>query len=121
VTVCATAEAALTALGSSCFDLITLDQMLPDMTGLDFLRILNREGITTPVIMVTPYAAEDLAAQALRDGALDFVHMDPGLQFLTELPERVCRAVMRFRSCNASANQDGASLSPPLPPEQTSR
>jgi two-component system NtrC family sensor kinase len=103
VTVCPTAEAALPALDGGCFDLISLDMVLPGMNGLDFLRNLNRAGITTPVIMVTPIANENLATQVLRDGALDFVVMDPGLKFLAELPERAVRAVMRFRSCNASA------------------
>jgi FixJ family two-component response regulator len=110
----------LIALDRSSFDLITLDMRLPGMSGLDFLQILNQKGNTTPVIMVTPYADENLAAQALQAGALDFIVMDPGLTFLVELPKRVDRAVMRFRSCHASAHQDVPSCSPPFPPGQTS-
>jgi two-component system OmpR family response regulator len=93
VTRCATAEAALLVLGHSRFDLISLDQILPDMRGLELLQTLRREGVNTPVIMVAPYADESLIAQALRAGALDFVVQDGGLSFLNELPERMSNAV----------------------------
>src|SRR5438552_12631029 len=92
VTRCATAKAALLVLGDSRFDLISLDQRLPDMCGRDLLQALRREGIATPVIMVTARGDESLAAQALHAGALDFVDQDPRLEFLSELPERVRRA-----------------------------
>jgi DNA-binding response OmpR family regulator len=97
VTTCPTAEAALFALGLCSYDLISLDQSLPDMRGLDLLRLLNQEGNTTPVIMATAYGDENLVTQALAAGALDYVVMDPALNFLVEYPERVRRAVMRFR------------------------
>ena len=92
VTRCATAEAALLVLSHSRFDLITLDQVLPDMRGLALLQTLRREGDNTPVIMVTGYADESLITQVLRAGALDFVVQDCGLSFLNELPERVSKA-----------------------------
>jgi DNA-binding response OmpR family regulator len=92
VTWCATAEAARLALAEGSFDLITLDQNLPDMRGLELLQALRREGVNTPVIMVTAYADESLITQALRAGALDFVVQDAGLKFLNELPERVSKA-----------------------------
>jgi DNA-binding response OmpR family regulator len=100
VTTCPSAEAARFALDLCRYDLISLDRSLPDMSGLDFLRELKQEGNTTPVIMATAYGDEGGIAQALRDGALDYVVMDPALNFLVEYPERVRRAVMRFR-CRA--------------------
>lgn len=61
VTCCRTAADALIVLGQSSFDLVILDQKLPDMKGLDLLQLLTREGINTPVLMVTAYGNENLA------------------------------------------------------------
>jgi two-component system response regulator (stage 0 sporulation protein F) len=97
VTTCPTAEAALEFLDLSSFDLISLDNSLPDMSGLDFLRKLNQEGNTTPVIMVTCYGDGNLVNQAMAAGALDFIHIDPSLNFLVGYPERVAKAA-RFKA-----------------------
>src|SRR4051812_7923517 len=63
VTRCRTAADALIVLGQSNFDLVLLDQRLPDMTGLDLLRTLAREGIPAPVLMVTGWGDEHLATR----------------------------------------------------------
>src|SRR5262245_64889489 len=73
VTVCHTGADALIVLSHTQFHLVLLDQRLPDMAGLDLLQTLSREGITTPVLMVTGYGDEHLATQVLRAGALDYV------------------------------------------------
>ncbi|MBM4069617.1 MAG: response regulator [Planctomycetes bacterium] len=97
VTVCRTAADALIVLGHKTFSLVILDQRLPDMDGLDLLQSLNREGITTPVLMVTGHGDEHLATQVLRAGALDYVVKDRALNFLAELPKRVSDSITRFR------------------------
>lgn len=97
VTVCRTAADALIVLGHSQFNLVLLDQRLPDMAGLDLLQSLNREGITTPVLFVTGYGDEHLATQVLRAGALDYVVKDRALTFLGDLPKRVRESVTRYR------------------------
>jgi PAS domain S-box-containing protein len=97
VTGCRTAADALIVLGHTSFNLVLLDQRLPDMSGLDLLQTLAREGITTPVLMVTGYGDEQLATQVLRAGALDYIVKDPALTFLAELPKRVSESVTRHR------------------------
>jgi PAS domain S-box-containing protein len=97
VTRCRTAADALIVLGHSTFDLVLLDQRLPDMHGLDLLDALVREGIATPALMVTAYGDEQLATRVLHAGALDYIVKDPGLNFLTELPKRVRESVTRYR------------------------
>jgi PAS domain S-box-containing protein len=97
VTRCRTAADALTVLGHQAFDLVLLDQRLPDMLGIDLLRALSREGIAAPTLMVTGHGDEHLASQVLRAGALDYVVKDHDLLFLTELPKRVQESVLRHR------------------------
>jgi PAS domain S-box-containing protein len=97
VVCCRTAADALIVLGHSNFHLVLLDQRLPDMNGVQLLEVMNREGITTPVLMVTGYGDEKLATQVLRAGALDYVVKDPALTFLAELPKRVHESITRHR------------------------
>jgi two-component system, cell cycle sensor histidine kinase and response regulator CckA len=97
VTRCRNAADALIVLGQSIFDLVILDQELPDMNGLDLLETLAREGITVPVLMVTGRGDEKLAARVLRAGALDYVVKDSALVYLVELPKRVVESVTRYR------------------------
>jgi PAS domain S-box-containing protein len=98
VTGCRTGEDALTIiLGHGNFDLILLDQQLPDMKGLELLQRLAREGVSVPVLMVTAHGDEYLATKVLQAGALDYIAKDPGLAFLQELPKRVAESVTRHR------------------------
>jgi PAS domain S-box-containing protein len=97
VSCCRTAADALIVLGHSTFDLVLLDQRLPDMTGLDLLDTLAREGISTPAIMVSASGDEALAIRVLHAGALDYIVQDPASAFLHELPKRVQEAVTRYR------------------------
>jgi PAS domain S-box-containing protein len=97
VTRCRTGADALIVLAQTSFDLVLLDYKLPDMTGLDLLRILAREGIAVPVLMVTAWGDEHLATRVLHAGALDYVAKDPALGFLTELPKRIAESVRRYR------------------------
>src|SRR5207245_1237760 len=84
VTVCRTGADALIVLGHRQFSLVILDQVLPDMKGLELIHTLNREGIPVPVLMVTAHGDQALAAEVLRAGALDYIVKDNALVFLTE-------------------------------------
>lgn len=53
--------------------LVILDIYLPDMTGIEILKELRRQGTPTDVIMIT--AADDLAVvqNAIRFGVIDYI------------------------------------------------
>src|SRR4051812_13216926 len=97
VTVCRTGADALIVLSHSQFHLVVLDYYLDDMSGLDLLEMLHREGITTPVLMITGHGDERLATHVLRMGALDYVVKDPSQAFLNDLPKRIVESVTRHR------------------------
>ncbi len=65
---------ALEQLRGSPPDLILLDYQLPDGTGLDVLETCREEDATTPVIMMTGVHDLELAIQAIKQGARDYVH-----------------------------------------------
>jgi PAS domain S-box-containing protein len=97
VTRCRTGADALTVLGHTAFDLVLLDQKLPDLSGAELLQALARENIVVPALMVTAHGDEHLATTVLRSGALDYVVKDRALAFLAELPKRVSESVTRHR------------------------
>lgn len=97
VTVCHSGTDALIVLSQSPFDLVILDYFLEDMKGSELLHRLQHERIGTPVLMVTAYGDQQLAAQVLRDGALDYIVRDQAGAYLAELPGRVMDAVTRDR------------------------
>lgn len=82
-----TGEQALAIL--SGVDLVLLDHHLPGASGLEVLaRLTGDEGPS--VVMVTGAGSEELVAEAMRAGALDYVVKGP--QYLASLPAVVERA-----------------------------
>jgi PAS domain S-box-containing protein len=96
VTVCRSGADALIVLSHRQFDLVLLDYYLDaEMNGLDLLHALHREGIGTPVLMVSQFGDERLATLVLRAGAVDYVPKKVGWE--SELPKRVMESVTRHR------------------------
>jgi len=61
------------ALNSRAYDLVLLDMMMPDRSGLDVLSDFRQRDRDTPVFLVTAYASVESAVRALKLGANDFV------------------------------------------------
>ena len=97
LTSCRTGADAIIVLGQATFDLVILDNHLPDVSGLDLLHTLTRERVAVPVLMLMGVGDEHLAASVLRAGALDYVVKDSALTFLGELPERVAKSASPHR------------------------
>jgi DNA-binding response OmpR family regulator len=55
------------------FDLIVLDLMLPGLSGLDLCARLRRDGVATPVLVLTARSGDGDQIRALGAGADDFL------------------------------------------------
>lgn len=66
---------ARTAIADHLPDLLLLDWMLPDMSGLEFARLLKRQegSRELPIIMLTARASEDDKVVGLQSGADDYI------------------------------------------------
>ncbi len=78
VEVASSAELALEKLQEQSFDAILLDVQLPKMDGLAMLDELRKRGLTTPVIMMSGHATIEVAVEATRRGADDFIEKPIG-------------------------------------------
>ncbi|PDW03653.1 hybrid sensor histidine kinase/response regulator [Candidatus Viridilinea mediisalina] len=68
-----TGRQGLQRLRSGLPDLILLDLQLPDISGLDLLRLIAQEGYDVPVILMTAHGSEGIAVEAFRLGARNYL------------------------------------------------
>lgn len=61
------------ALKKREWDLIISDYVMPRFSGLDALRLMQGRGLDLPFIIVSGYIGEDLAVEAMKLGAHDFI------------------------------------------------
>lgn len=73
VTTVSSGERALEIARGGTIDLVLLDVMLPGMSGIEVLRVLRREGSSTPVIIVSAKGDEIDRVVGLKVGADDYV------------------------------------------------
>lgn len=66
-------QAALNALAHEHYHLVLLDLNLPDMNGLDVLRVIRAEGQLVPVLILTARDSLDSRVAGLDAGADDYV------------------------------------------------
>lgn len=82
LTICNKGRQALEKIKTADFDLIILDIMLPDISGLLICKQLRERGINTPIIMLTARSDESDKVLALEMGADDYVTKPFGIQEL---------------------------------------
>lgn len=70
------AEEGLKAAIGGRYDLIIMDYELPDGDGIQAIENLRGRGVDAPIIMLTGEGDEDVAAQAIRSGADDYLTKD---------------------------------------------
>lgn len=104
VTTAADGESALAAARNQRLDLILLDVMLPAMSGIEVLRVIRRDGIGTPVIVLSAKGDEIDRVVGLKVGADDYVTKP------FSRPELLARieAVLRRQRREAAAEDAGA-------------
>ncbi len=66
-------EQAIAALAKDSFDVILLDLGLPDSRGLETLKNIEAKAFGITIVILTAINDEDLAIQAVRQGAQDYL------------------------------------------------
>jgi DNA-binding response OmpR family regulator len=90
------ATKALETVRGSFFDAILLDVGLPDMDGRDLCRLMRREGVRCPIIMLTAQDTDSDTILGLDAGANDYVAKP------FKLPVLLARLRAQLRTFDAS-------------------
>ncbi len=59
--------------GNKAIDLVIMDFLIPLINGIECIRILRKNGINTPVIMITAYSSEQAKTEAYIAGCNEYV------------------------------------------------
>jgi DNA-binding NtrC family response regulator len=86
-----TCGSGLARLKEASFDLLLLDQQLPDGQGIDLIETVLALDPELPVIMMTGQHDLELAIEAIKRGAADFVHKPVKTAELQQTVERLLR------------------------------
>lgn len=73
VTEASNGKECVNALKSNDFDLVTLDITMPEMNGLQALKVIKGFKPTQKVIMLSAMGQQAMVIEAIRNGAMDFV------------------------------------------------
>jgi two-component system, OmpR family, response regulator len=113
---------ALAIVKTKKYDVVVLDRMLPDISGMDVLSYMKREGIETPVLMLTALGSVENRIEGLEGGAddylvkpFDFAELVARLLAITRRSRRNPATVMevgplRVDLAQRSVTRDGKSL-----------
>jgi PAS domain S-box-containing protein len=94
-----TGEECVRRLREDAFDVLLLDNHLPDMAGVNVLRRLNEFHSPVPVVVTTSVGDETVVVQMLQLGAVDYVPKDG--EYVLRLPA-VLRNAVTVRSTRPS-------------------
>lgn len=83
---------------------VLMDIRMPGMDGLEVLKRMAQEGFDLPVIVMTGHGEVDLAVQAMKAGAVDFI-VKP-LQ-REKLLESLARSASLLADCEAKREREG--------------
>lgn len=83
------------------FDIILLDNHLPDIEGVDLIQKITNLNIKTPIVIITGLGDEELVLKAIRFGAVDYISKTGNyLEKLPDYLERIyelSKSVKQFR------------------------
>ncbi|MEZ4294744.1 MAG: sigma-54 dependent transcriptional regulator [Polyangiaceae bacterium] len=104
-------EEAIALLKEHHIDLVITDLKMPRSSGMDVLRAALRDDPSRPVIMLTAFATIEIAVEALKTGAFDFISKP----FDQNEVRQIIKKALRTRDlANADATRD---ITAPAPKE----
>ncbi|HHN46770.1 MAG TPA: response regulator, partial [Planctomycetes bacterium] len=86
-----TAAEALSLFTSTDLDLVIMDMRLPDGNGLELMDEFIRRSPQVPIVLITGHGSEDIAVDAIRRGAHDYIPKPLGLHRLRAVVEGALR------------------------------
>ncbi|MEW5976556.1 MAG: response regulator [Acidobacteriota bacterium] len=94
VTSVRTGRECLDRLAREYFSVVIMDYSLPEMNGMEVMERIRQGGRDVPVVMVTGQGDEQIAVQAMKAGAYDYVVKTQG--YLKSLPGIVEKTIEKY-------------------------
>ncbi|MCB0280208.1 MAG: response regulator [Calditrichaeota bacterium] len=88
------AEEAIEKLEKESYQMIVSDLRMADKTGMDILKYINKHKLDTKFILQTGHGTIDLAIQAMKQGAFDFITKPVDLNQLKHIIESCRRQII---------------------------
>jgi len=97
-------------LASNAYDLCITDMRLPDGNGIELVSEIAQHYPRTPVAMITAFGSMDLAVEALKAGAFDFVSKPVDISVLRGLVKHALELNNTERPAPGPATEQAARL-----------
>ena len=98
-----TAESMKAALSTKTWDLILADYSMPHFSGLEALKLLKASGLDLPFIIVSGSIGEDVAVEAMKSGAHDYLMKNNLTRLIPAIQQELREAEVR-RKLKVSQN-----------------
>ncbi len=95
------------AIDTGAADIVLLDVVLPDGSGISLLDRISMENPSPPVILITAYGEVDTAVEAMKKGAQDFLQKPLDLKRLLQAVERAQEVVLLRRELDLLRRSSG--------------
>lgn len=84
-------------IDSNCCDILLTDIEMPEIDGMTMLRIAKRRNSWTAVVFLTGHSTWDRIAEAVENGASDYLLKPLDSQELIKVVSRECERVRRWQ------------------------
>jgi len=101
-----TGEKGIARIRESDVDLVLLDLRLPQLDGLEVLQTIRNERLGAPVIVMTAHGSIDVAVEAMKLGAREFLTKPLDLRAVQILVDRVLEQERMSASLDYYRNRD---------------
>jgi len=95
------------AIDTGAADIVLLDVVLPDGSGISLLDRISMENPSPPVILITAFGEVDTAVEAMKKGAQDFLQKPLDLNRLLQAVERAQEVVLLRRELDLLRRSSG--------------
>ena len=91
VNTCDNANSAIQEIQRTAIDVVLTDIKMPVLTGVDLLGMIHKFDPQVPVILMTAYAELDVAVDAIKKGAFDFITKPYNADYLIHTIEKAVK------------------------------
>jgi len=95
---------------SNTFDCIVVDHFLPCLQGVDLCKDLLAASVQLPMVILTGFGSEQVAAEALKAGVDDYIIKDSDSAYLQMMPMVIIEVVVAHRERLAAAEAERSLL-----------